>query len=210
MPPLPGLIAISSDRRRRAARKRGPEIGRFRARHLAPERQEIATAFGPSRVTVDELESPLVWLARRRARGGAALIEPHQLQAGERLRRDFTIAALGPRSGADWSLPLSAPGGGGGGNAASDAMADARVRVHKALDAAGPEFSGLLLDVCCFLKGLEDVERERRWPARSAKIVLRLALERLARHYGYAPRAQGRARVRLRTWLAEDAAFRVD
>ena len=79
-----------------------------------------------------------------------------------------------------------------------------------ALDAAGPEFAGLLVDVCCFLKRLEDIERERSWPARSAKVVLQLGLERLARHYGYAGETRGRARSAVRTWLAEDAAFMVE
>jgi hypothetical protein len=86
----------------------------------------------------------------------------------------------------------------------------ARQTVHQALDAVGPEFSGLLLDVCCFLKRLEDVERERLWPVRSAKVVLQLALDRLARHYGYAGETRGRERAAVRTWLAEGTAFSVE
>ena len=88
-------------------------------------------------------------------------------------------------------------------------MLSARQRVHQALDAAGPEFGGLLLDVCCFLKGLDDVERERAWPSRSAKVVLQLALDRLARHYGYAAQVRGPAHAAIRTWLAEGEAFSV-
>ena len=89
-------------------------------------------------------------------------------------------------------------------------MIEARRNVHAALDAVGPEFAGLLVDVCCFLKRLEDIERERTWPLRSAKVVLQLGLERLARHYGYRGEARGRARSAVRTWLAEDAWFSVD
>jgi hypothetical protein len=187
------------------------DVNAFRGRHLALAQRQIATETGRATVTVDEAESPLAWLARRRGRNGRALIEPHQFQAGERLRSDFTCANLMPRTTANWASPVASDRRGGQRAAHfSETMIAARQRVHLALDTSGPEFAGLLLDVCCFLNRLEDVERERGWPARSGKVVLRLALERLARHYGYAGEARGRARRPVRTWLAEDAAFTVD
>jgi hypothetical protein len=188
-----------------------PTIDSFRGQHLALARRDIATELGRATVTVDESESPLAWLARRRGRDGRALIEPHQLLAGERLRADFTRANLMPRTTSNWASPISS-GRRGGERASSftETMIASRQRVHQALDAVGPEFSGLLLDVCCFLKGLADVESARAWPARSAKVVLQLALDRLARHYGYAAETAGRARAPIRIWLADDAAFNTD
>lgn len=188
------------------------QVDGFRGRHLALAQRQIAGEHGRATVTVNEAESPLAWLARRRGRDGHALIAAHQLQAGERLRADFTRANLMPRTTSNWASPVAADRGGGGERAGTftETMIAARQRVQIALDAAGPEFAGLLLDVCCFLKGLEEVERERTWPARSAKVVLQLALDRLARHYGYAGEARGRAHAKVRTWLTDDAAFSVD
>jgi hypothetical protein len=91
----------------------------------------------------------------------------------------------------------------------TDLVVASRQRVQLALEACGPEFAGILIDVCCFLRGLEDVERERGWPSRSAKIVLQLALDRLARHYGLAQQTSGHGSARLRIWLADDAGFSV-
>jgi len=197
----------------RAPEAAAPEIDGFRGRHLALAQRQIVTEFGRAGVTVDEAESPLAWLARRRGRNGRTLIEAHQLQAGERLRMDFTLAHLMPRTSSNWTNPVAIDSDACGGRdaaGATEAMVAARQRVHLALDAAGPEFSGLLLDVCCFLKGLEDIERERAWPPRTAKVVLQLGLERLARHYGYAGETRGRARAPLRTWLAADVEFVVE
>jgi len=189
-----------------------PDVGRLRAARLSLREQVVDTPNGPQRVTVDDLESPLAWLARRRGRDGRALIAPHQLEAGERLRADFTRAQLMPRTTADWSSPISSkrramPVSAG---SMTDGTIAARQRVNLAMEAVGPEFSGLLMDLCCFLKGLDDIERTRGWPARSAKVVLQLALDRLARHYGYLAQAHGRHEAPVRTWLAEGATFRVE
>lgn len=210
------MTGTGSGSNRRAARipqPLRPSINGFRGRHLALTERQISTGHGSANVTIDESESPLAWLARRRGRDGRALIDPHQLQAGERLRADFTRAQLMPRTTSDWTRPIASGRRGASGErsgALTDAIVNARQRMRRALDAVGPEFAGLLIDVCCFLKGLEDVERERTWPARSAKVVLQLALDRLARHYGYAHDARGYGHAGLRAWLAEDAAFRVD
>lgn len=189
-----------------------PEIDRFRARHLMLAEREVVAENGRAKVIVDEHESPLAWLARRRGRDGRAMIEPHQLQAGERLRADFTRAHLMPRTTSNWSnpVPVGRRSTGPRSSFLPEVAVAARQRVRHALDAVGPEFAGLLLDVCCFLKGLEVAERERGWPARSAKVVLQLALDRLARHYGYAARTRGPTRSRIHTWLAEDVDFTVD
>lgn len=195
---------------RRPAEQQQPTVDVFRGQHLALAQRQIATELGHISVTVDDAESPLAWLARRRGRDGRPMIEPHQLLAGERLRADFTRAHLMPRTTANWESPISSDRRGGGAGAFTDMMIAARQRVNQALDAAGPEFAGLLVDICCFLKGLEDIERARAWPTRSAKIVLQLALDRLARHYGYAAKATGPSQAPIRTWLADDAEFKVD
>ncbi len=208
---------------RRPARKRAVAVAsgageqtseapdRFRAQHLAVGTRTVETADGRHTVAVDEAESPLAWLARRKGRHGKPLIDSAQLMAGERLRADFTRAQMMPRVTADWTAPLTPGrrGAGAFGLSAPDAMIAARQRVRRAIDNVGPEFAGLLLDVCCFLKGLEDAERERAWPPRSAKVVLQLGLDRLARHYGYAVQARGRSHPAVRIWLAPDAAFSV-
>lgn len=183
----------------------------FLRQHLAIVHRDVDTVSGQTAVAVDDAESPLVWLARRKGRDGRALIEPIQLQAGERLRAEFTRAQLMPRVTSNWSAAVAhgRRGSGAGEVTFTEAVIAAQQRVRHTLEAVGPEFSGLLLDVCCFLKGLEDVERERAWPSRSAKIVLQLALDRLARHYGYSSEVRGRARAPIRTWLAPDAGFHV-
>lgn len=181
-------------------------IDAFRAQHLDLATRNLMTETGVTQVLVNESESPLAWLARRKGRDGRAMIGAEQFIAGERLRADFTRGHMTPRVTSSWTAMGRTNCSGGGAGEMTDLIIASRQRVRLALDACGPEFSGLLLDVCCFLRGLEDVERERGWPPRSAKVVLQLALDRLARHYGLRGDASGTGSG-VRTWLADGADF---
>lgn len=166
------------------------------------------TADAPARpAAVNLRESPLAWLHRRRTKSGARQISDVQFAAGERLRFDLERGQMLPRVTANWASPVSGTSASQGAPAsASDSSLAARERVNAACRAVGPEFSGLLIDVCGFLKGLEQVESERDWPARSAKLLLRMGLDRLARHYGMTvPSGSGNEPSRLRIWQAGDA-----
>jgi hypothetical protein len=191
---------------RQQAQTSGHEVDAFRAQHLDLSVRDLMTDTGLMQVVVNDSESPLGWLARRKGRDGRAMIGPDQFIAGERLRADFTRGHLTPRVTSSWT-GIGRTRGTGGGFEMTDLIVASRQRVRLALEACGPEFSGLLLDVCCFLRGLEDVERERGWPSRSAKVVLQLALDRLARHYGLRSDVTGTGAA-IRTWLADDAIFK--
>lgn len=177
-----------------------------RARPQGPQRTRarLASRAGPGR---NASESPLAWLYNRRDRNGKALIGEAEFNAGERLRADFWLAQMTPNVTQSWS-PTATTGTGrrsAYGSEQADNVIAAADRVRRALQAVGPELSGILVDVCGHLKGLEEVERSARWPQRSAKIVLGMALTALARHYGLIaapPPTQGAARVR--HWGAGD------
>jgi hypothetical protein len=143
----------------------------------------------------NRLESPLAALARLKEKTGETWLPEQAIAAGERLHADFTRGGLQPRMTMSWEPRIATrqKGEAGAARDLSDTALAARARVAKAIEAIGPELSGVALDVCCFLKGLETVERERQWPVRSAKLMLRAALMALARHY--APPAPSRRRA---------------
>jgi hypothetical protein len=171
----------------------------FQDQHRDTGSALFATESGPARLRVDLDESPLDWLRRRRDRDGAPLIDDAAYQAGERLRADIHVAGLLPSVTSRWA-PVQGDGGRRGPADATDRVVAARQRIRHAFDAVGGDFSDLLIDLCGFLKGLEAIERERRWPPRSAKVVIRIALARLAEHYGLESVATGPASRRVRVW----------
>ncbi len=174
----------------------------------------VATSASITAASIDPDESPLGWLRHRRGRDGQPLISDDEFQAGERLRADFWFAGMTPRVTSRWGegptggCRRSAPGAGA---EMRDNVIAAEVRVRRALAAVGPELCGVLIDVCCHLKGIEDAERQAGWPQRAGKIVLRIALAQLARHYGLGVTAAGGAGPeRMRHWGTPDFRPRLD
>jgi hypothetical protein len=157
----------------------------FLDQHRTIETAAIKIDGVASSVRINTAESPLALLSRLRDKAGQPWFPPDAILAGERLARDFHFGALQPRLTQSFE-PRTGQGARPGPGAAAelnDSTLAARRRVAIAIEAMGPDLSGVALDICCFEKGLETVERERLWPARSAKLMLRTALIHLHRHY---------------------------
>jgi hypothetical protein len=166
----------------------------FAAQHRLTSRRIVTDPHGIEReVEINDAESPLSWLKRRK------LIDTMQYEAGEKLRRDFTIAQLEPRLAVDLAAPIVS-GGPKSPAEFSEIVVAARQRFSLAMKAVGPVLADLLFDVCCHLVRLEGVEQEHGWPQRSAKVVLQIALNRLGEHYGLCVTAPAHGRTR--SWTA--------
>lgn len=130
-------------------------------------------------VTVNLAESPLGWL---KARG---LVSARQFEAGEALRGDWERAALGLRVTMCWDAPPPDRNARGPADPAAPTLAQlaARRRFDRAARAVGPGLGDVLWRVVCAGEGMREAETALGWPARAGKLVLGLALDRLADHY---------------------------
>lgn len=169
----------------------------YAAQHQIRKRRAVIDAEGVERlVTVNEAESPLERLRARK------LIDAAQCEAGERLRRDYTLAQLEPRLGVDLTATVVfGKRGAARDRLLPDTVLAAKQRFARAMESVGPGLNDLLFDVCCAMLGLEESERAFGWPARAGKAVLAIALDRLALHYGMIVTAPPRGRMR--SWQAE-------
>ncbi len=177
--------------------------GRAALRRLTAEDENRASGFAEKRIDNDSdsswdiasiegepaqanryhnTESPLVGLARRRDRDGELFLKRELVAVGERLREDFELAQVGTSAVESWDAYVTGdvvelrPDG-------PDGAIAARIRVRDALRDLGPGLGDIVLRCCCYLEGLEQTEKSMGWSARSGKIVLRIALQRLKRHY---------------------------
>jgi hypothetical protein len=126
-------------------------------------------------VTINRAESPLSWLRARK------LIDARAYEAGERLRADYERAALAPGVTMRWDAARAKSTGN---NDPTTAQIDAHRRFQRALDGVGRGLNDVLWRVVCANEPIPAAERALGWPARSGRLVLTLALDRLADAYG--------------------------
>lgn len=169
--------------------KQGSDEGAqaFRDQHGDFEERDIMDpeTGAPRRVRYNIAESPLAMLARRKDRNGKPFLSVDLVQAGERFREDFELAQMGPRVAQNWDRFLTSSDRGSvlGDGGIGEGPRAARDRVLQALEDLGPGLGDIVMRCCCFLEGLEAAEKRLGWSARSGKVVLRIGLQRLRRHY---------------------------
>ncbi len=137
---------------------------------------------GRRSATVNLAESPLTWL---HARGH---LDDLQLAAGEQLRADWERAQLAAGVTMRWEA-VRIKGTADSGLTHSERQIAAKARFDGAVDAAGPGLADVLWRVVCAGETLPEAEKALAWPVRSGKLVLKLALDRVAEFYRLKPRS---------------------
>lgn len=143
----------------------------------------------------------------RLARGADPYLSDHHIEAAGRVARWFERACLRQKVTMVYE-PVQTGGKNTGPrdrNALGDMAIDARKALNRIYEVLPRECAETVIDVCGFEKSLQKVEQERQWPRRSAKLVLRIGLEKLAADLGLAPAATGIARKGLSSWIGEGA-----
>ena len=143
-----------------------------------PAQRKDGAAAARSR-SVNLAESPLGWLHSR------GHVTERQCQAGERLRWDWERAQLDPQVTMRWDAAPMQRGRGGRATAPdlSSSQVDARNRFAAAVDSAGPGLADIAWRIVCAGEGMRQAESALGWPARAGKLVLGIALDRIADYY---------------------------
>ncbi len=129
--------------------------------------------------TINLGESPLAWLKSR------SLVSDRQFEAGEKLRHDFELAGLSPQVTMRWDAPPhdGSPRSGQRQESMSLVRMDARRRFLAAIAEAGAGLGDILWRVVCAGESLPSSEKALGWPTRAGRLVLTLALDRIAGYY---------------------------
>lgn len=196
---LRGWIAPGRNTAARVLRYRITPAGRTALRELTAQSENHARAMAeapatfegpkgragmwdatPAPMRIQTHDSPVQGLARRKDRDGKPFLTRTMVRAAERLREDFEIARIGQVTADNWENILRDATNA---ERADERGAAARAQIKAVFDFLGPGLAEVALRCCCLLEGLEITEKHMGWAARSGKVVLRIALQRLVLYY---------------------------
>ncbi|QTD57920.1 hypothetical protein J4G78_17060 [Parasphingorhabdus cellanae] len=130
-------------------------------------------------MTVNVSESPLSWL---RARGH---LTDRQFDSGEKLHADWERASLAPNVTMSWNSTPPTDGRRAAPDMlnATEAQIAAKQRFDNAIAYLGRDLCDIAWRIICAGEGVPTAEKHLGWPARSGKLVLKIALDRLGDFY---------------------------
>lgn len=188
---------------------RGKVSARPEARSWLRRQRSISGEFGDQHRTITHSDRGVrtnveAQTLRRLAAPSAkeAFLSGHHLAAAERISLWGRRAQLQPRvtMSYDPTYNASHKSGAGAGADITDMAAHARKQLNDLLKEMPKDCGDMLVDVCVYEKGLQTIEQERRWPRRSAKLVLRIALEQAAKMLNLSEVAHGKSRIKPQIW----------
>lgn len=142
--------------------------------------------------------------------GAQGFLLDHHLEAGRRLAALFWKAQLNQRVTMSYDpTRIGTKGGHAPQGDMALSVAEARAQLNRLALALPQDCWSVLSDVCGYQLGLQDIEGRRQWPRRGAKLVLRIALDQLALHWGLSNNSIGEGSG-TRAWLPERPAMFLD
>ena len=150
-------------------------------------------------------DNTITRLAASRDSDGQSFLLPHHLLAAQRLERLIQRAQLTPKVTMSYDPARTGQtrASHNGVVELAESASAARQRLNRLALAIPADCWGVMFDVCGLGKGLQLIESERRWPRRSAKLVLRIGLSQLADQFGLDSGAQGGNHAQARAWRPE-------
>lgn len=182
-----GGFVITTGGRARARRGAALSSEAFVAQHGAIEARHVLDDDSSLRVVRGVSQSTVIGrLAALKDAKGRAWLDGDELRAAQMLRSDWEAQQQGLLRGSDWSAAPQGASARGPATAQEQQLAercDRRRRFAQAMDALAPPLWRVLHTICIREEGLEALERAEAWPARSAKLALKLGLAQLAAVY---------------------------
>lgn len=129
--------------------------------------------------------SPIFKLYNRQKSSPNSYLTVSHLKAGQTIFDIFTNTKLTPNVTTNVERLMAGPQKhymGTKTENVSDKSYNARKKLYNILEYLGDEFAAIIVEVCIFGSGLVVVEKMFDWPARSAKLLLTMALNRLAEY----------------------------